>query len=249
MRNHIIPLLSLYFLMNTVPAFGAEGPPEGMALVKGGCFTMGTDKTYYYEVGRKNDREKPPHKVCLESFYLDKHETIQEKWEAEMEFNRSVFQKPDLPVNRINWREANTYCRKIGHRLPTEAEWEYAARAGSKAENPWGDGIDGDYLWYLDNSFRRQPPIGKKKPNAWGLYDMMGSVWEWVADWYSDSYYQDSPVNNPKGPLTRQSWRVIRGASWVDEEKDIHVTIRHRGNAEDTTDFWVGVRCAHTAGK
>ncbi|NIP99470.1 MAG: SUMF1/EgtB/PvdO family nonheme iron enzyme, partial [Nitrospinaceae bacterium] len=115
----------------------------------------------------------------------------------------------------ISWEEANEFCTRQGTRLPTEAEWEYAARAGSQTLYPWGDEIDGDYVWYLGNSIRRLPPVGTKKPNAWGLHDMIGSVWEWVADWYSDHYYENSPVDSPQGPRDRTSWHVIRGGSWV----------------------------------
>lgn len=207
---------------------------------------MGTDKVFYYEWGRENERERPAHKVCVSDFYLDKYEVTQEKWQAVRDYNNSPVKGPKIPVSRITWAEANQFCRDRGQRLPTEAEWEYAARAGSQADNPWGDGIDYDYLWFAGNSFRQHSPVGKKKPNAWGVYDMMGSVWEWVADWYSDNYYQSSPVQNPKGPETRQSWRVIRGASWVDEEEVIRVTVRYRGMADPTDDFWVGFRCAST---
>lgn len=245
MKPLSILIISLIFAVAPV---AGESAPDGMVLIKGGCFVMGTNNTYQYEEGWPNHREKPAHKVCLDDFYIDPYETTQKKWDSLMTVNRSALRQDDLPVNHITWREAVTYCKKQGHRLPTEAEWEYAARAGTQTENFWGDGVDPDYVWYLDSSFRQLHPVGSKKPNPWGLYDMMGSVWEWTADWYSDKYYQNSPVKNPQGP-EQQSWRVIRGASWVDEEKDIRSSIRRRGDADVTLDYWVGVRCAATPGK
>ena len=207
---------------------------------------MGTGKVFEYEAGRENDRERPAHKVCLDSFYLDKYEVTQKKWSTLKNYNNTPELGPDFPVSEITWKEAHEFCQARGQRLPTEAEWEYAARAGTQTDNPWGNGVDGDYLWYAGNSGRRLSPVGQKKPNAWGLYDMMGNVWEWVADWYSDDYYKTSPVDNPKGPRARQSWRVIRGGSWVDEEDVIRVTVRYRGMSDPTEDFWVGFRCAYT---
>ena len=162
---------------------------------------MGTNSDAIYEDHDDNNREKPAHKVCLDSFYLDTYEVTQKKWNAVMSFNRSVFHHPDRPITHIDWHEAKTFCKKTGKRLPTEAEWEYAARAGSQTKFPWGDEIDDDRMWYSGNSPRQVPQIGKKLPNAWGLHDMMGNVWEWVEDWFSLEYYKNSSINNPKGCL------------------------------------------------
>lgn len=207
---------------------------------------MGTDKVFTYELGRDNTREQPSHKVCLDDFYLDKHEINQKNFSKIMNHNPSILIGDDFPVDRMTWEDARTYCSRLGYRLPTEAEWEYAARAGSQSINPWGNGVNGEYVWFAGNSNRLPHAVGSKKPNAWGLYDMMGSVWEWVSDWYSESYYKESPVNNPKGPTTPQSWRVVRGASWVDDEDMFRVTIRYPGLADPTEHFLVGARCADT---
>jgi formylglycine-generating enzyme len=216
---------------------------KDMIRIKPGCFTMGTNQDSIYEDDDNNSREKPAHKVCLDGFYMDIYEVTQKKWDAVMKMNRSVFHHPKQPITHIYWREARSYCKKIGKRLPTEAEWEYAARAGSNTKFPWGDEIDDDYLWYAGNSPREIPHVGKKKPNAWGLYDMMGNVWEWVEDWLSHDYYKNSAVKNPKGP-SRQSFRVIRGASWMIDEQYTRVTTRHGGMSDPTLSYWVGVRCA-----
>ena len=214
-----------------------------MVLIKSGCFIMGTNQNAIYEDDDDNSREKPAHKVCLNSFYLDIYELTQKKWDDVMSFNRSVFHHPDQPITHIHWHEARTYCKNVDKRLPTEAEWEYAARAGSQTKFPWGDEIDDDRMWYSGNSPRQIPHVGKKTPNAWGLHDMMGNVWEWVEDWFSLDYYVNSPLKNPKGP-PRQSFRVIRGGSWMIDEEYLRVTARHRGMSDPTESYWVGVRCA-----
>lgn len=239
------------FLVLISAPFQSEASPslEDMVLIKGGCFMMGTDKIFYYETDWENTREHPAHKVCLSDFYLDKYETTQKKFEKLMGFNNSIILNENHPVDHVIYPQAVLYCNKRGVRLPTEAEWEYAARAGSTAINPWGDDIDGDYLWYENNSARKQRPAGTKKPNAWGIHDMMGSLWEWVSDWYSNSYYQTGPVKNPKGPADRRIARVIRGGSWIDDESYIRVTIRFPGMTDPTEHFLTGVRCAYTPGE
>ena len=233
-------LIALFWFSSPSLLVAAE---KDMIRIKSGCFMMGTDQNAIYEDDDDNTREKPAHKVCLDGFYMDIYEVTQKKWDAVMKMNRSVFHHPDQPITHIKWREAKSYCHKVGKRLPTEAEWEYAARAGSKTKFPWGDEIDDDYLWYAGNSPREIPQVGKKKPNAWGLHDMMGNVWEWTMDWFSYTYYKSSPAKNPKGP-TRQSFKVIRGASWMIDEQYNRVTTRHGGMSDPTLSYWVGVRCA-----
>ena len=245
----LILLFLIIFLLAVAPPTSAGKAQEGMVLIKNGCFMMGTDKMYEYLAfqERSNDRERPVHKVCIDSFYLDTHEVTQEKWEKINISNNSVHKGPNIAVNQLEWVEARDYCRKLGHRLPTEAEWEYAARAGTSTEYPWGNIIDRAYVWYAGNSGHTHHPVGTRKPNPWGLYDMLGGVWEWVNDWYGEFYYKDSPVKNPKGPSNIFSWHVIRGGSWVDEKQFVRTTIRYPGMADNTEDFWVGVRCAHDA--
>jgi formylglycine-generating enzyme required for sulfatase activity len=224
-------------------AFGGESP-SNMVLIKGGCFTMGTNKVRFFEQGMENYTERPAHKVCVDDFYLDKFEIAQMEWEQVIGEHNSHFTGPDLPVDNIKWDQAVRYCAKLGKRLPYEAEWEYAAKAGSQDRAPWNDASNDDYIWYARNSGRLPHPIGTKKPNPWGVHDLMGSVWEWVNDWYSIDYYTHSPTHNPKGPETTQSWHVIRGLSWVDQKDEYHVTTRFNGNSDRTYHFFVGGRCA-----
>jgi formylglycine-generating enzyme required for sulfatase activity len=130
-------------------------------------------------------------------------------------------QAGDHPVIQVSWEDANAFCAWLSKRsgnkvvLPTEAQWEYACRAGSRAKYFFGskDSELDDYAWYRKNSHTSSHPVGEKKPNAWGLYDMYGNVWEWCADRYSDEYYAHSPTDDPTGPA-KGTGRVVRGGSW-----------------------------------
>jgi formylglycine-generating enzyme required for sulfatase activity len=166
------------------------------------------------------------HKVTLtQAFELGQYEVTQEQYEKLMGKTPSKFKgKQKNPVERVRWDEAVEFCRKLselpaekkaGHvyRLPTEAEWEYACRAGTKTKYSFGDSESelGDYAWYVKNSGRTTHAVGGKKPNTWGLYDMHGNVWEWCQDWYDD--YPSGSVTDPTGAASG-SLRVYRGGSW-----------------------------------
>ncbi len=245
-------LVIAVLLYSSTHQASANSIPEGMVQIEKGCFMMGTNTLYdylsfYKDIQeRPNDRERPAHKVCLDSFYLDTHEVTQSKWENMKFTNNSVYKGPQIAVNQIEWNEARKYCNKQGYRLPTEAEWEYAAKAGTTSEYPWGNKINRSYLWYGGNSGSTHHPVGTRKPNQWGLYDMLGGVWEWVEDWYEEFYYKNSPKNNPKGPTHILSWHVIRGGSWIDDQEFVRTTIRYPGMADNTEDYWVGFRCAQS---
>ena len=208
---------------------------------------MGTPQNIVYHNGIENYRERPVHEVCVGSFYLDIHETTQKEWadsmEGEINVHRTAYHGENLPMDHIDFPESTKYCKKQGKRLPTEAEWEYAARAGSSTLYPWGDKINRKNAWYVGSAVRKPHPIGTRKPNSWGLHDMIGSVWEWTSDWYGEFYYKSSPKDNPKGP-NGGSWRVIRGGSWVDEADQIRSGTRFPGMQDGTEHFHVGVRCA-----
>jgi formylglycine-generating enzyme required for sulfatase activity len=166
--------------------------------------------------------ERPVHTVRIsQPFYLGIHAVTQGQWEAAMGNNPSRFTgDPNRPVERVSWEDVQEFIGRLnareGHtlyRLPTEAEWEYAARAGSTTAYCFGDDSHrlGEYAWYSENAGRQTHPVGTLQPNAWGLYDMHGNVWEWVQDWYGK--YAAEPVTDPQGPALGSA-RVYRGGSW-----------------------------------
>jgi len=186
-----------------------------MIRIEAGTFVMGSN-VY--------DEEKPPHRVRISRpFYIGKYPVTQGQWQAVMGSNPSYFKGDNLPVEQVSWHDAVEFCQKLSdetgrkYRLPTEAEWEYAARAGSKGKYSFGDDQNrlGEYAWFDGNSGKKTHPVGQKKPNDWGLYDMHGNVWEWVQDWYGKDYYRQS-VNSvdPQGPSSG-NYRGLRGGSWI----------------------------------
>ena len=166
------------------------------------------------------DDESPRHSVEItEPFYMGVYEVTQEQYEAVMGENPSHSEGTDKPVECVSWNDAREFCQKLSnmtgesYRLPTEAEWEYACRAGTETKYYWGDEIDGDYDWYIDNSGNKTHEVGRKSPNPWGIYDMSGNVCEWCEDMFDDDYYSHSPMQDPQGPSSGNG-RVLRGGSW-----------------------------------
>ena len=207
---------------------------ETMILIPAGEFQMGS----------KAAEDETLHPVHLSAFSIDKFEVTQEQFEKVMGVNPSDFYGKNLPVEQVTWYEARDYCKAVGKRLPTEAEWEKAARGKTHTVYYWGDAIDGEYAWYWDNSERRTHPVGKRKPNPFGLYDVSGNVWEWVADYYEDIYYQSSPEKNPAGPFTSK-YRVIRGGSWRDLPDFLRTTRRNYDLPAGRFNH-IGFRCAQS---
>jgi len=192
-----------------------------MAYIRPGTFTMGSPAS---ESGRSSD-EGPQTQVTLtEGYWLGKTEVTQAQWEALMESIPSKFMGPDRPVEQVFWSDAMEFCRKLTERersagrlpegyeytLPTEAQWEYACRAGTTGQYG-GDGNLDDMGWYRQNSGNTTHPVGQKQANAWGLYDMHGNVWEWCLDWYGN--YPGGSVRDPTGPASGTG-RVGRGGGW-----------------------------------
>ena len=157
------------------------------------------------------DQEKPAHSVTLtKGFRMGATPVTQEAYQRVMRTNPSHFKGAKLPVEMVSWTEAQNYCSTVGMRLPTEAEWEYAARAGTTGAR-YGD-LDA-IAWYDKNSGSTTHEVGQKQPNGWGLYDMLGNVWQWTGDWYADKY-QGGNETDPKGPASGQ-YRTLRGGSWA----------------------------------
>jgi formylglycine-generating enzyme required for sulfatase activity len=193
--------------------------------------------------------EKPPHQVILtRGFWLGRTEVTVGAYQkfvaskgvqmpAAPDFNAG-WKNPDMPITNVSWDDAKAFCGWTGGRLPTEAEWEYAARAGSK-EALYGP-LD-EVAWYATNSGARTHEVGQKRANAFGLYDVLGNVWEWVNDWYDDKYYQHSPSQDPAGPTSGQ-FHVLRGGSWALPQSLVRVSFRV-GLSPASGNFSFGFRC------
>ena len=200
-----------------------------MVLIPAGKFVMGDD--------RGEDDEKPAHEVELSAFYIDSTEVTQADYQALMGRNPAKFKGENQPVERISWHAAMLYCNMRsareglkpcydpktqacdrsadGYRLPTEAEWEYACRAGSRTRWSFGDDaaeLD-KHAWFKTNAAKTTHPVRQKPANAWGLYDMHGNVAEWCLDFYAEDYGPGGPSKDPRGP-ERGEERVLRGGSW-----------------------------------
>ena len=204
----------------------------GIALVfvKGGTFTMGCTS----EQSDCDSDEKPTHRVTVSDFYMGKYEVTQKQWREIMGNNPSKFSGCDnCPVEQVSWNDVQKFIKKLNqktgkkYRLPTEAEWEYAARGGvethGRASLYAGSNNIGEVAWYKSNSGSKTHPVGQKKPNELGLFDMTGNVWEWCNDWYGD--YSSSSQTNPKGPASG-SFRVLRGGGWISGARGCRVAIR-----------------------
>ena len=243
----LAPPLELPPLLETVLPGGAT--MEFVRLAPG-SFSMGS---FPEEEGHRRD-EGPPHSVEFDSaFYIGRFEITQAQWESvtgRRPWSGSDLSRngPDLPAVNISWEDVDTFIERLNaaspqgtYRLPTEAEWEYAARAGSTAPWPAEATQLPQIAWYRSSAWelglQRALPVGTKTANAWGLHDMHGNVWEWVADWYGEEYYRDSPDDDPLGPLDTSS-RVLRGGGFVDGPLNIRSAARFHASPSSRSDFW-----------
>jgi len=204
--------------------------PE-MVFVDGGTFMMGSNNG--------EDDEKPVHEVTLSSYYIGKYEVTQAQWQAVMGNNPSDNGScNNCPVEQVSWNDMQGYIQKLNaqtgkqYRLPTEAEWEYAARGGNKSRNYTFSGSDdiNSVAWYDGNSGDKTHTVGGKQYNELGIYDMSGNVWEWCADWYGN--YRSRRVSNPKGPSSAES-RLLRGGSWLGNPQDCRAANRGGYNPDN----------------
>ena len=210
--------------------FTVNGVSFDMIAVEGGTFTMGATAE---QASDAYSDEKPTHQVTLSSYYIGKTEVTQELWQAVMGSNPSGFSGANLPVEKVSWEDCQIFIAILNEltgkyfRLPTEAEWEYAARGGSKSQGYKYSGSNtvDDVAWYPSNSSSKTHPVATKAPNELGIYDMSGNVLEWCRDWYSSSYYSSSSQYNPTGPASG-SRRVYRGGSWGSSARLCRVSYR-----------------------
>ena len=204
-----------------------------MIPVEGGTFTMGATS----EMENPDDNEKPTHQVTLSSYYIGETEVTQALWKAVMDSNPSGLEGDDLPVEYVSWNDCQTFISKLNaltgknFRLPTEAEWEFAARGGNQSRHTQYSGssrID-DVAWNRGNSGDKMHPVKTKQPNELGIYDMSGNVWEWCQDWNGDynSYAQTNPTGASSG-----SRRVYRGGSWFYPPRLCRSSFRRYGMPE-----------------
>ena len=263
-RLFFVALLFTVVSVCDQPSFSSE-PPEDMVLIPLGEFVMGANSIH------TNTNHAPAHRVDLEAFYINKFEVTnaqfeefildggyqnQGLWTAEgwdfIQKNRiktplhygenSVSTEPDHPVIGVSWYEADAYATWAGKRLPTEAEWEKAARGVESRIYPWGDTMDFTKLSYFPHGTKLQL-VGNFPDGAspYGVMDMAGSVWEWCSDWYSANYYSQSPRKNPKGP-ENGDYRVLRGGGWDSIRLQLRTYYRYSDKRNRRT-YNIGFRC------
>lgn len=226
--------------------------PAGEFL-RGRSHTLPDDHLKWFPTLLKDDR--PTGKIFVDAFFLDEHEVTNGQYGAFVKKTRHrapynwrndqvPVGKENLPVVDVSWTDADTYCRSVGKRLPTEAEWERACRGLAEGKvYPWGDQAptkDDARFEALDGPYE----IRRFKPNYFGLYDMAGNVWEWCADWYGKDYYQTAPAKNPTGP-PEGLYRVLRGGSWADEPKFLTCAYRSWARPAERSPN-IGFRCARS---
>ena len=239
-------LLLVLFLLSG-PILKAQEIPLNMVLIPAGEFTMGKNSP--------NPTDwQPEHKVNIDGFFMDKYEVTNKQYhEFCIETNYPLpelwgmaqfkcgLEYPDHPVVGVSFADAVKFASWAGKRLPTEAEWEYAARGGLSGNNyPWGNQIDSTVVNYA-KKYKSTLKVGTFKPNGYGLFDMGGNVWEWTSDFYDDNYYSNSTSQNPKGPPTGR-FKVIRGGSWHSGGMCVQTYYRN-GLSPSWIDFAVGFRC------
>ena len=219
-------------------------PTTGMAFVwiPSGCFNLGSSD--------QRSNEQPAHQVCVRGFYLGKYEVTQAQYKKLTGNDPSNFKGPERPVEQVSWSDAEAAAQKLSRqsgttiRIPSEAEWEYACRAGGQHADYCGEGELSNLAWYAENSDDTTHNVGGKRPNAWGLYDMSGNVWEWTQDCYHDSY-QGAPTDGSAWTTGDCEDRVTRGGGWNRAASRARPGYRGGDGAEHRDDN-IGFRLART---
>ena len=234
---------------NTISIPVKDGISIDMVKVEAGTFMMGATSEMKDSYDDPDSDEKPVHQVTLTNdYYMGKYEVTQALWEAVMGSNPSYFKGDNLPVEEVSWNDCQEFISKLNSmtgrkfRLPTEAEWEYAARGGKKSRSYQYSGSSNisDVAWYDGNSVNKTHPVGTKQANELGIYDMTGNVWEWCSDWYG--FYSSSSQTNPMGSDSGAK-RVRRGGSWCYIARICRSSYRY-GDAPDCRGLYLGLRLA-----
>ena len=284
MRHLLAPLTAACLLL-CVGVPRAQAPAaDSMASVPAGDYWMGRTRLWLMdEIGwqiRDRQDDRPVHRVSLDAFSIDRHEVTNGEYAAYVKatgpaapYHWGGAEPPSakalLPVYNVSWHEAAAYCTWRGARLPTEAEWEKAARGGvADLDYPWGNEYEsedaptapastGETAAKPASAAARAPrvkhahsssasgprPVGSFEPNGFGLHDMSGNVWEWVSDWYDLYYYGVSPIQNPRGPAQGR-YKVIRGGSWADTDARLGAVYYRNYTSPDERTPTIGFRCA-----
>ena len=226
--------------------FTVNGVSFTMVFVQGGTFTMGATAEQGSDAG---DSEKPAHSITLSDYYIGETEVTQELWQVVMGRNPSRFKGNIRPVEFVSWDDCQTFITKLNDltgqrfRLPTEAEWEFAARGGnsSRGYKYAGSNTLGNVAWYDENSNDETHNVATKSPNELGIYDMSGNVWEWCNDWFGD--YSSDSQTNPQGPSSGHN-RLFRGGSWYVNARNCRVAHRDGYSRPNYCDSGLGLRLA-----
>ncbi|HKQ33989.1 MAG TPA: formylglycine-generating enzyme family protein [Nitrospiraceae bacterium] len=244
-------ILVLLALLGLAAHPATAAAPDDMVLVPAGEFTMGSSEG--------DPDEKPAHKVLIDAFYMDKYEVTVKQYAVFLQesggdrpsewktMNKTANQ--NRPVMGVDWEEAARYCKWAGKRLPTEAEWEKAARGTDGRIYPWGNDpptpLHANYGKKEWDNHEALVPVGKLEngKSPYGIYDMGGNVWEWVSDWYDNDYYKNSPSQNPTGPSSG-GFKVIRGGSWNTSARSLRSADRYFDPPSFRSQYVPGFRCA-----
>jgi formylglycine-generating enzyme len=261
-------ILSLIILLGVFGFVKAEAAsqqtPANMVFIPAGKYLSGYLAERAYNECKKNNNkcrkawfedEEPIKEIELDGFHIDIHEVTQKDYKKTTGENPSMFKGDNNPVESVTWKEADQYCKKIGKRLPTEAEWEKAAKGGKNSTYIWGNVVASgkanfcdaqcDHGWneeQFSDGFEHTAPVGSFPANGYGLYDMAGNVYEWVADWYEGDYNSVRPTKNPKGPATGDE-KSTRGGSWINYSSGTRPTDRSGADPDERYEYG-GFRCA-----
>jgi len=259
-----VTIFGLYWIIPSLASQRAKPDLDEMVAIPAGYFMMGDNDG--------KDNEKPIHKVYVNAFGMDKYEVTVAQYQRFIEATghrlpenwNEQLQNPNRPAANVDWNDANAYSNWAGKRLPTEAEWEYAARGGNTGvegkphyKYPWGNEADSTKANFdADSSRGRQwerweiaklylKDVGSYSPNGYRLFDMAGNVWEWCADWSDPNYYKTSPERNPKGP-ENGTYRVLRGGSWYHKASSMRCAQRRGRKPTVRSSHFIGIRCVRT---